>query len=236
MSNQNNTAIKNKLEIISLLRRIHKSKQMISLSFASLPQHSLTSLLEVHHDARVLVFDEPNPEVSDKLIENKKEAEFSMKLEQLPLSFKTEIISIQQHDNNNRLYTHFPKEMFYTQKRFYYRCRTEFIEDITTTVFLSSQHRLQCELVNISLTGLCLRLPYSFASMFRENQVIGDINIQLPGEQSFSVAAKIQNTRVEKNYSNIALGLMIQNQEHRIEKTIQRFIYRAERQHHTSTI
>lgn len=228
MSNQNNAALTNKLEIFSLLKRVHNSKQLISLSFQSLPHHCLTSLLDIHQDAKVLVFDEPNPEISSKLIETKKEAEFSLKLEQLPLSFKADIITTQQHNNRNRLFTHFPKEMFYTQKRFYYRFRTEFIDDINATVFLSSQHRLPCELINISLTGLCIRLPYSFASIFKINQLMDDIYIQLPGEDSFSVSAIIQNTRIENNYSNIALGLMIQNQQPRIEKTIQRFIYRAD--------
>ena len=230
MSKHTTEFITDSLEIFSLLKRIQKAKQLISLSFESLPRYALTSLLEIHHDTNVLVFDEPNPAVSNKLITAKNEAEFSLKLEQLPVSFKAEIISTQQGNNTNRLYTHFPQEIYYPQNRTYYRFRTEFIDDINTTIFFFFSKRLECELVNISLSGLCLRLPYSYASMFKVNNVINDIYIQLANKAGFSVSAKVQNTRIENNYANIVIGLQVHKQKPRIEKAIQRFIFHAERQ------
>ena len=67
-----NALVKNKLEIFNLLKHVQKSKQLIALSFDSLPQYCLTTLLDVHHDAEILIFDEPNPKLTNKLIETKK--------------------------------------------------------------------------------------------------------------------------------------------------------------------
>jgi len=143
MLNQNSSLVINTLEIYNLLKNIQKSKQLISLSFESLPQHCLTSLLEVQYDERILIFDEPNPPLSPKLLELKNEAEFSLKLGKLPVIFKTNLIS---NDQASNIYAPFPKEIYYPQNRNYYRFRTEFIEDINTTgvdfayVFLTPLH------------------------------------------------------------------------------------------------
>lgn len=220
--------VKNNLDIFNLLKNIQKSKQLISLSFESLPQHCLTSLLEVQYDAKVLIFDEPNPELSSKLIEKKEEAYFSLKLDHLPIKFNSTIISNNSRSKNNDLYTLFPREIYYPQNRNYYRFSTEFINEISTTIFLSSTKRLPCQLINISLNGLCLRFPFSYASMFQPNQMINDIYIELPEHNGFSISAKVQNTRIENNYSNIAVGLQIQQHKSSIEKTIQQFIFRSE--------
>ena len=58
--------------------------------------------------------------------------------------------------------------------------------------------------------------------------LIDDIYIELPNQSGFSISAKIQNTRTVKNYSNIAVGLQIQQQKSNIEKVIQQFIFRTE--------
>jgi len=223
MLNINSALVKNTLEIFNLLKNIKKSKQLISLSFASLPQYCLTSLLEVHHDTKTLIFDEPNPKLSSKLTDTKTKAKFTLKLEQLPIIFEANIIS-----NNNELHTNFPNEIYYPQNRSYYRFSTEYIKDIRATVFLSSTTRLSCEVLNISLEGICLRFPYSYAKLFQVNKLIDDIYIELPNQSGFSISAKVQNARTVKNYSNIAVGLQIQQQKPNIEKVIQQFIFRTE--------
>ncbi len=223
MLNNNSALVNNALEIFNLLKNIQKSKQLISLSFASLPQYCLTSLLEVHHDTKILIFDEPNPQPSSRLTKTKEKAKFTLKLDQLPIVFETKIIS-----NNNELQTNFPNEIYYPQNRSYYRFNTEYINDIRTTVFFSSTTQLPCELLNISLDGICLRFPYSYAKLFQVNQLIDDIYIELPNQNGFSISAKVQNARTVKNYSNIDVGLQIQQQKPNIEKVIQQFIFRTE--------
>ena len=188
-----------------------------------MPQYCLTSLLEVHHDTKILIFDEPNPQPSSKLTNTKSKAKFTLKLARLPIVFETKIIS-----NNIELKTNFPNEIYYPQNRSYYRFSTEYINDIKTTVFLSSTTRLPCELLNISLNGICLRLPYSYAKLFQINQLIDDIYIELPNQSGFSISAKVQNARTVKNYSNIAVGLRIHQQKPSIEKVIQQFIFQTE--------
>lgn len=220
-------SIKNDLDIFNLLKNIQKSKQLISLSFDALPQHCITSLLDVHYDAKVLKFDEPNPELSPRIIETKKHAYFSLKLEQLPVKFKSTLILGNSRNKNNDLYTLFPDEIYYPQNRNFYRLSTEYFDNINTTIFVSPTKRIPCQLINISLTGLCLRLPFSFASMFQVNKLINDIYIELPNQKGFSIAAKIQNTRVKNNYANIDIGLQIQQHKPFIEKTIQQFIFRS---------
>ncbi len=219
----NSALVNNALEIFNLLKNIEKSKQLISLSFESLPQYCLTSLLEVHHDTKILIFDEPNPQPSSKLTDTKAKAKFTLKLAQLSIVFETKIIS-----NNNELQTNFPNEIYYPQNRSYYRLSTEYINDIKITVFLSSTTRLPCELLNISLDGICLRFPCSHAQLFQVNQLIDDIYIELPNQSGFSISAKVQNSRIVKNYTGIAIGLQIQQQKPNIEKVIQQFIFRTE--------
>ncbi|MCW9031253.1 MAG: PilZ domain-containing protein, partial [Gammaproteobacteria bacterium] len=126
------------------------------------------------------------------------------------------------------IYTLFPDEIYYPQNRNYYRFITEYIDEVKATIFLSSTKKLPCQLINLSLNGLCLRFPYSFASCFHVNQMIDDIYIELPEQNGFSVSAKVQNMRIENNYSNIAVGLEIHQHRSSIEKTIQQFIFRAE--------
>ena len=228
MFDSNRTQVINTLEIYNLLKNIQKSKQLISLSFKSLPQLCLTSLLDVQQDKQILIFDEPNPALTSTQIEKRNEVEFSLKLKKLPVIFKTNLIPNKTEKNTNELRAYFPKEIYYPQNRCYYRFRTEFIGDINTTLFLSSTMRLPCQLINISLNGLCLRLPYSLASKFKLNQLIEDIYIQLPEQRGFSVSAKIKNSRIANNYTNIDLGLEIHQQKPGIERTIQQFIFRTE--------
>lgn len=225
---KNSAFIKDDLEIYNILKKIQKSKQLIALSFDSLPNQSLTSLIDVHYDTKVLIFDEPNPQLTSKLTASKNEAEFSLKLDKLPVKFKAKFILNKKDKEFSDLYTPFPKEIFYPQNRNYHRFRTEFIEDIEAIIFLSPTKKLPCKLINISLSGLCIRLPYSFASQFQLKQSIEDIYIQLPNQKGFSISAKIKNTRIENGYSNIALGLQIKEQQSNIEKAIQQFIFRTE--------
>lgn len=228
LEHKNNALIKDDLEIYSLLKKVQKSKQLISLSFDSLPNQSLTSLIEVHYDSKVLVFDEPNPQLTSKLIVSKHEAEFSLTLEKLPVKFNAKFILNKKDNDFNDLYTPFPSKIYYPQNRNYHRFRTEFIEGIKAVIFLSPTKQLPCQLINISLRGLCIRLPYSFASIFQLNQSIDDIYIQLPNQKGFSISAKIQNTQIEAGYTHIVLGLQIKEQQSSIEKTIQQFIFRTE--------
>ena len=227
MFNDNSALIKDNLEVYSLLKNIQKSKQLISLSFESLPQYCLTSLIDVHHDTELLIFDEPNPRLNDKLTQTKNEITLSLKLDNVPVLFKSKLIPNSSRNIDSIQSAHFPKIIHYAQNRKYYRFNTENINEITTTVFFSSIKRLHGQLVNISLNGLCLRLPYSFAAMFPVNQHVDDIYIELPNQSGFSISAKVKNSRIEKNYNYIALGLQIQKPKISIEKTIQQFIFRS---------
>jgi len=225
MPNQENYLIKDKLEVFNLIKSIQKSRQLISVSFKALPKYCLTLLLDIHKDADILVFDESNPKVTTKLIENKNEAEFSLKLEQLPVIFKSELIV--NNNKPNLLYAHFPKEIYYPQNRRNYRYRTEFMDNIRTTIFLSAQKKLNCILINISLGGLCLRFPYSTTNKFHLNQLIDDIQIKFPGSKGFSVSAKIQFKHYDHSNANVALGLQINHKNASTEKAIQQFIYHS---------
>ncbi len=228
MFDSNRAQVKNTLEIYNLLKNIQKSKQLISLSFKSLPQLCLTSLLDIQQDKQILIFDEPNPALTSTQIEKRNEVEFSLKLEKLPVIFKTRLVPNKTEKTTDELQAYFPNEIYYPQNRCYYRFRTEFIDDVNTTLFLSSTIRLSSQLLNISLNGLCLRLPYSLASKFKLNQIIEDIYIQLPEQPGFSISAKIKNSRIGNNYTNIALGLEIHQPKPGIEKKIQQFIFRTE--------
>ena len=223
-----NARIKNQLDIFNLLKNIQKSKQLISLSFEGLPQYCLTTLLDVHYDARVLKFDEPNPELHPKILEQKTHADFSLKYDHLPVRFRTALIAGNSRNKNNDLYTLFPDEIYYPQQRNFYRLSTEFLTEVSTTIFLSASQRIPCQLINISLTGLCIRLPFAFAPLFQVNTFIDDIYIELPNQKGFSVSAKILNSRVVNHYSNIDIGLEITHHKPAIEKTIQQFIFRAD--------
>jgi len=225
MSNKENYLIKDELEVFNLLKSIQKSRQLISISFKSLPQYCLTLLLDIHKAAGILVFDESNPKITAKLIENKNEAEFSLKLEQLPVIFNSKLIA--NNDRPNVLYAHFPKEIYYPQNRRNYRYRTEFMDNIQTTIFLPAQKKLDCVLVNISIGGLCLRFPHSATNKFHLNHLIDDIHIKLPNSKGFSVSAKVQFKHYDYNNANIALGLQINHENASTEKAIQQFIYHS---------
>lgn len=229
MYDASQTKIKSTYEIIHLLKNIQKSKQLISLSFKSLPNLCLTSLLEIQEEKKqILIFDEPNPAINLKRNNLKEDVECSLKLNKLPVTFKTKIITNKRKNRTSEIYTQLPKEIYYPQNRSYYRFRTEFIEDIFTTIFISPTLRLPSQLINISLNGLCLRLPYSYASKFRLQQILEDVYIELPKQNGFSISAKVKDIRIENNYNNIALGLEIHQQKSRIERSIQQFIFRTE--------
>lgn len=219
--------INNENEIYLLLKNIQQSKQLISLSFKSLPSLCLTSLLDVDKDHQILVFDEPNPILTTKKINNKTIAKLSLKLNKLPIEFETQLIK-NQENKVHELHTFFPEEIYYPQNRSYYRFRTEYINDITATLFISSKIKIASKIINVSINGLCLRLPYSFVNKFQPNQFIKDIFIQLPNQNGFSISAIVKSARMENNYTNIDLGLEIVEQKSRTEKIIQKFIFRAE--------
>ncbi len=225
----NNELLKSPLQIYNLLKNILKSRQMIDVSFDALPQYCLTSLLEVDNEKQILHFDEPNPLPEHKLLENKTEARFSLRLERLPVIFKSRIARPAKREATNELFVYFPEEIYYPQKRFFYRFDTSWINDIEATIYLANNKKLPAKLENISLNGMCLRLPYAFAALFQPGRRIEDLYIELPGQKGFSVATRVINTRVENNYHDIVLGVEIEEQKNSIEKTIQQFILRTEK-------
>lgn len=115
MHNSNSAQVVNGIEIYNLLKNIQKSKQPISLSFESLPQLCLTSLLDVQKDKKILTFDEPNPVLSNEQVEKRNEVEFSLKLQNLPVIFRTKFISNRTVKNTGEFQTYFPKEIYYPQ-------------------------------------------------------------------------------------------------------------------------
>ena len=229
MTKQNSVSIKDTLEKLSLLNTIQKSNQLISLSFTSLPQHCLTSLLEVNNKENILLFDEPNIVVSQKTLESKGEAYFALKINNLPITFKSKIKNLHKNIKENHFITFFPEEIHYPQYRESYRFQIKSNKEVSAKIFLSQTKQLSVQLINISLNGLRIQLPYSLASMFKKDQLIDDIFIELPNEKGFSVSTKIKNARIENNYNNITLGLQILQQRQNIEKTIQRFIFREKK-------
>lgn len=213
-------------ELFNLLKSIQKSRQLISYSFNSLPDLGLTSLLEINNDN--LIFDEPNPPLIIKQSSINREIKFSLKLNNLPINFKTKLTSCNTNENLKKINTHIPKEIYYPQNRGYYRFRTDLIENASALIYTSSNNSLKSKLIDISLNGLCLQLPYSLAKKYKTNKVISDIFIQLPKQPGFSISAIIRNTRIENNYENIILGLEILPQTEKIDKTIQQFIFHTE--------
>lgn len=226
--------VKNPLEIIALLKNIQRARQLVSVSLDGLPEHALSSLLDVQMDKRVLVFDETNPSLDSDYLLSKKWLDFNLRLNGLPVSFKTRVIP--QINDNNFIYTEFPEEIYYPQYRQFYRYQTEFLEDLKATLYLSSTNRIECKLVDISLQGLSISLPVRFAPIFRENQFVNDIFIQLPTHESFSIAAIVKNIRKPQGTeNNIVVGLEIHQQQKRIEKIIQQFIFRSEKEQVSSS-
>lgn len=217
--------LKNKLEIFNLLKNIQKSRQLISISFDGLPNHCITILLDIHNRANILVFDESNPKLSTRLIENKGNAVFSLKLDNLPVNFSCQLLTNQ--NKPGQLYAHFPNEIYYPQNRNSFRYRTEFLDGVNAVINLSTNKQLDCTLVNISVNGLCIRLAHKDAPSFKVNNLINEIRVKLSDASDFTVAAKIQFTRYESSSSHMTLGLHIHNQKRNIEKTIQQFIYSA---------
>lgn len=215
--------IKKELEIFNLLKNIQKSRQIISVSFDGLPNHCITLLLDIHHGANILVFDETNPALPPRLIENKGHAEFSLKLNNVPVKFKSKLLS-----NKNKpelLYAHFPKEIYYPQNRNNFRYKTEFMDGVDAVINLDSNKKLDCTLINISANGLCIRFAHKDSTLFQVSNLINDIRIKLPHGNGFSVVAKVQFKRYETSSANTILGLHIENQQSSTEKAIQQFIF-----------
>lgn len=217
--------IKKKLEIFNLLKNIQKSRQNISVSFESLPNHCITLLLDIHHGAKILVFDETNPKISQKLLENKSHAEFSLKLDNLPIKFKSKLISNKYKPEH--LYAYFPEEVYYPQNRNSFRYSTEYLNGANASINLSPNKQLSCTLVNISVHGLCLRFANKDAPLYQVSHLIKDIHIQLPHTGDFTITAKVQFKRYETSNAKMTLGLHIHDQQPRIEKAIQQFIFSA---------
>ncbi len=220
--------LKEPFSIYTLLKNILKSRQLIDVSFPGLPQYCLTTLLAVDYDSKIIQFDQPNPQPDRKLLVSKQEARFSLKLDGLPVIFRSKIATSIMQDGDD-LHVHFPQEVFYPQQRFYYRFNTSWMSDIEATIYLAANKKIPCRLDNISINGLCLRLPYAFAALFPKGKQVDDIYISLPGQQGFSVMAKVINTRIENSYQDIVLGLQIYQQKQRTEKTIQQFILRGKK-------
>lgn len=224
ISNKKNS-LSNKLEIFNLLKRIQKSKCFISLSLPALPQCGLTTLLDIHHDAQVLVFDEANPSIHAQTLNAKKELECSLKLEQLPVIFTAKFL---EHKKNNLIYTHFPGSIYYPQNRRHYRLHAKADKSINATIFLSPTKKLNAEVINISLEGICVRLPFAFAKFFSLTQIIEDIYIELSEKNDFSVSACIKSLSIEKSYQHILIGLQFDQHNTRIEKIIQQYIFKTD--------
>lgn len=215
------------IEIYNLLKNIQKSRQQIGMTVDTSSTQSLTSLINVDMQAKILLFDEPNPGLEIERNNFTKKCKFSFKFDQLPVEFNT-TISRKQQNTSNELLAPFPDEIYYPQQRQYYRFKTEHIDEINTTIFFSSEIRLACKLINLSINGLKLQLPYGFARAVQPEQRLKDIYIELPDEKGFSVSAKVKNARRVNNYNDIEIGLEMLHAEPVIEKRIQQFIYRSD--------
>lgn len=217
-------------QIISMLKRVKDAHLLLWAKFANhYGDYHNTAIIEMPEGKNYFVMDELQPKPK-KQISKDTELEFFVRLHGVDISFTGAVQKVGSESDLDFYHILIPKTLDYQQRREHFRIRVGIKHDITVDLFTLSRKKITGQLVDISVSGICVRFDPIVITSIQTGQHLRNVQIALPNDRPLKCNLEIRYIRYnEVSHYTLAGGKFISLGK-RDAQRIQHYVALADRQ------
>ncbi len=196
-------------------------------------QSFMTMILHVDQEKKILIVDNAPDELLNKKILTQKSVRFSGTYQGIDFSFQSNAIRSGRFRNQPVFGMALPKDLFWRQRREFYRIRSPQHRNSWLSV-PNSGDMWSLSLLDLSLSGAAvLGTPDIDREQITEDTVLPDCRLTLDGQGEGEVTIKIiyqHPLNIKKPQLGIRVGVKFLSMERGVELKIQRYMRELERE------
>jgi|SRR5690625_566013 len=221
--------IHNPLEIEQWLRRILRQQPLMQLSDTAGTVGFLTTLLDIHADEQLLLFDAAQDEQLNARLTQADLLMLSTELDRIPLHIPVTGLQLARDQRGAFFYCTLPETIRRLQRRRSFRVHVPKVPPVICTV-AHQQGPLELIVDNISVTGVALTTT-DLALPIAPNQVLQDSVLALPQMGPLVVDLFVVRTQTLDNQQKRTklLGCSFKHLNPRSERNLQNYIFTLQR-------
>jgi c-di-GMP-binding flagellar brake protein YcgR len=216
------------VRIAAILQPLLQNHTLLNISIAGREEKFSSAFLQIDDDHEFIILDELVPRSINQSITPFTELFIRGQIAGISLSFKTTILDIGTDKEAVFYKVAFPNTIDYRQRRKAFRVPVGVAHSYGVKLILSPGQTLEGELHDISVSGMCVRLPKktSIPTQWQEKVAC---ELQLPNgkplKTQFSVCREAQDTHGR----NVLLGGLFLHLEKTQERIIEKFVVELQR-------
>ncbi len=236
--------IKAPKQIISNLTQLMKQNCLISCHYGENNESFITTLLAIDNKKKTLFLDFGPKDYLNKQLLQSPQVEFRTELAGIKVAFDGKKITKTSLKGQQAFAMAIPEELFWMQRREYYRVRVPLSHDSYCRITLpvtdkdseenTEEKTLQCRLIDISICGIALTLmDIEHANQFIPTTEFKDCLLVLAGNEFGPVNLTVKNRQKinpEKADKGYRIGCSLDNLTSGQESCIQRYMQEIERE------
>ncbi len=173
--------IDDKLAVIEVLRNVLASKSMVSVMFHPGDHFLLTIILDVNEENDTLVFDcSANADVNRQLLASVFKV-FIAKMHGVVIEFFFDDLKMITFEGRTAFQLNIPNKILKLEHRGSHRVKTPLLSPATCFIKDANGLEVEVDLVDISLSGMCITLTPSSNLRLDVEQLFKSCNLILPG-------------------------------------------------------
>ena len=233
--NQSPFTLDSRREIVSILKGLKESNQLITMLINGGSEVFITSILDIDQDHSTVTVDSAQDNEANQRIAKASPVYFEGLLDKISIQFATSQLSATQFDQRPALSFALPRSMIRLQRREYYRINTPVTNAIRCTIHTENEDGVQTgqfTLVDISCGGIAIldekKVLDSTIGVIYEH-----CKLDLPTIGLVDVVLQVRNSQdliLLNGKTNRRLGCQFINMSNTVLASVQRYIMKLERE------
>lgn len=234
--NQDNSRflVENSLEIIRILRSLAQRNAMISAFFNAGKDSLLTSVLLVLPEQNKVMLDcNVNEEMNQRMLLADKII-FASSLDRIKIQFVAHHIERETFEARPAFSIPIPEQVLQLQRRDHFRLSVPVAQPVKCTLPVDHNLAYQLPIDDMSLGGLGVTIGELPDIQFEPGSIYPGCRIELPGTGVIEVSLRIQSiseVTLKNGKKSLRCGAQFINLHPSMESSIQRYLFRLEREH-----
>ncbi|NDI86650.1 flagellar brake protein [Undibacterium crateris] len=233
--NQSPYQVESRREIISLLRGLSDSNQLISMLINGGAEVFITSILHIDEAANLVIVDSAPGQLANQRIAEANRISFEGLLDKIGIQFSANKVSIASFENRPSLQFPIPATLIRLQRREYYRINTPLSTPIKANFPVEVDGRietLKLTLVDISCGGIAVLDEKKLLDV-TVGTTYDHCKVELPTIGLVDVSLQVRNSQelvLLNGKSNRRVGCQFINLSNAVLASVQRYIMKLERE------
>lgn len=217
-------------QIISLLKRIQDAHLLLWVKIANHHgDYHNTAIIDMPEGKKYFIMDELQPKPK-RQISKDTELEFFVRLHGVDINFKGSVQKIGNESDLDLYHILIPKTLNYQQRRNHFRIRVDIKHDIPIDLITHSGKKVTGQLVDISVTGICMQFDPIVITSIQTGQHLRDVQIALPNDKPLKCNLEIRYIRYNEVSHYTLTGGKFITLEKRDAQRIRQYVAMADRQ------